>query len=79
MGGVRHAGKRLECPRMRRDQRWAVKDPDDVLVDDDVDVIANQSMRGAVADRVDIDEGVMGNAPPESLLATGQRAGPQRP
>jgi hypothetical protein len=33
-------------------------------------VIADQSMRHAVADRVDIDQRIVGHASPESLLAT---------
>lgn len=40
---------------MCRNECRALEDPDHLLVDDDVDVIADEPMRHAVADRVDID------------------------
>jgi hypothetical protein len=55
---------------MRRDERGAVKDAHALVIDDDLDVIAHESMRHAVADRVDIHQGIVGDAPAEPLLAT---------
>ena len=58
-----------------------MKDPHRVRLDGDVDVVAHQPIGHAVADGVDIDEGVMGDAPAKALLAASQcplRQGTQR-
>ena len=48
-------------------------DPHGVLLDDDLDVISNQTRRHAVADRVDIHEGIESHASTKAL-ATRQHA-----
>ena len=70
MRGSAPARERLARAGMRRDERGAVKDAHVLGIEDDLDVIAHQSMRHAVAHGVDIDQGIMGDAPAEPLLAT---------
>jgi hypothetical protein len=74
VGRVDHTRVRLNPPLMCRDQCRAVKNPHHLLVEDDLDVIAHESMRHAVAHRVDIPQGIVGHAPTEPLLASWQRA-----
>lgn len=56
MGYVDHAGKRLGGSGVRRDQLGAVKDPDTMILHDDIDMVAHQSMRDAIPDRVGVHE-----------------------
>ena len=63
---------------MRRDQLGAVKDPDEADPRRDLDVVAHESMRHAVADRVDVHEGVERHATAQALRPPGQRAERQR-
>ena len=68
---IDHPRKRLERPRVRGDDRHPVDDPDDLLPDDHLDVVAHQPMRHAVAHGVDIDEGIIGHSPAKALLTPG--------
>ena len=50
MGSIDHVRKRLGRSDVRRHQLGAVKDSDPVLLHDDVDMVAHQSVWDAVPD-----------------------------
>ena len=60
---------------MRRDERGAVKDAHALVINDDLDVIAHESMRHAVADRVDIHHSIVSDAPELSPMIDGPASG----
>ena len=64
---------------MRRHELGTVKNPDELILDDDLDVIAHESMRHAVPDGVDVHEGVERHAAAQALCPPRQRAERQRP
>lgn len=79
MSHVDHSGKRLRGSRVRRHELGTLEDPHDVILDDDVDVIADQSMRDAIPDRVHVHEGVECDPTAQPLRAPRQGANRQRP
>ena len=78
MGHLDDAGERLRRSDVRRHQLGAVKDPDEAILDEDLDVVAHESMRHAVPDRVDVHEGVERHATAQALRPSGQCAEWQR-
>src|SRR5829696_873753 len=73
MRGLDPTRKRLAAARVCGDEIGAVEDPDGLLVNRDVDVIAHELIRHAVAHGFDIDEGIAGHASAQALLPTRQR------
>jgi hypothetical protein len=70
--------ERLANAAMSRDNLDAVEDHDLVIAEQDFDGPANEAMRNAVPNRLDIDERVRRDAPGQALLSNGQRPRGQR-
>jgi hypothetical protein len=79
MGQVDHTGKRLGGSRVRRDQLGTVKDPHTVILHDDLDMVAHQSMGHAVTNRIDVHEGVERDATAQALRPLREGVARQRP
>jgi hypothetical protein len=78
MSAIDHAGKRLRRSGVRRHQLGAVKDPHEAILDEDLDMVAHQSMRHAVPDRVDVHKGVERHTAVQTLGPPRQRPERQR-
>jgi hypothetical protein len=78
MTGLDDSRERLTNTTMSRDHLNTVEDHDLVIAEEDLDSPANEAVRNAVANRLDIDERVRRDAPRQTLLAYGQRPRGQR-
>src|SRR5690606_11955367 len=76
--GVAHDAVRLERTPMRRYERRAVEDANLVDPNTYLHAVANERVRNAVADRVDLDKRVVGHTPYELALAGSERTHRQR-
>jgi len=77
--GIEDALVGLSTPRVRGDEGRTAKNADVVDAVGDLDVLANQRVRHAIPDRLDVDEGIRRDPATEALLATGQRPRRQWP
>lgn len=78
MGDLDDLGMRLVATRVGRDELGAMVDRDRVVADVHLDVRADEVVRDAVADGVDVHHGIQGDAAAQSALAHGQGPGRQR-
>jgi len=76
--GLDDPSERLANAAMSGDDLNAVEDHDLVIAEEDLDGPANEAVRHAVANRLDVDERVRRNASRQALLPNGQRPRGQR-
>src|ERR1700724_4889654 len=79
MRHIDDARKRLRRSGVRRHHLGAVKDPHHAILDEDLDVVAHESMRHAVPDRVDIHKGIERHATAQALYPLREGAERQCP
>ena len=69
--GLDDPSERLANTAMSRDDLDTVEDHDLVIAEEDLDGPANEAVRHAVANRLDIDERVRRDTPGQALLSNG--------
>ena len=74
MRGLGVARVRLVAARMPRNLMGALKNRNLVIADQDLDRALDEDMRHAIANRIDIDEAVIGDATRYAALTDRQRA-----
>jgi hypothetical protein len=73
VAGLHDARERLANASMSRDDLNAVEDHDLVVAEENLDGPTNEAVRNAVANRLDVDEGIRRDAPGQTLLSHRQR------